>query len=336
MKRALWVTAVKTLIVSAKLRGSLWAVTLVWAGCSSTVSDRANEVGAAISPESSQVKPAASRVPSAPELIAEPESEAAELPRGVSAPQPNPHDQEPESAARNEPASAAAAPSKPSSKPVEAPAKPLSSAPAASKPSQPKVAVRETSALAASKPSQPKVAVRETSAPAASKPSQSKPAVRETPAPAASRPSQPKPRPVAPAPPLQPPIPVEPIAELPAAAPKAAVVVPQTDHVRVEVPAGLQHWLDEDDRMRPWLSKAVNVADSCYAKVRADNPSAAGVIALAVTMHENARPSGSVSSVSSPISGIVMCATTGLLGVKMPLFTGKEGESYTVRVRFDP
>jgi hypothetical protein len=31
-----------------------------------------------------------------------------------------------------------------------------------------------------------------------------------------------------------------------------------------------------------------------------------------------------------------MCATTRLLGVKMPLFTGDEGASYTVRVRFTP
>jgi len=88
--------------------------------------------------------------------------------------------------------------------------------------------------------------------------------------------------------------------------------------------------------MRPWLGKAVNVADSCYAKVRADDPRAAGEISFVVTMHENARPSGKVTSVSSPISGIVMCATTRLLGVKMPLFTGDEGASYTVRVRFTP
>lgn len=118
--------------------------------------------------------------------------------------------------------------------------------------------------------------------------------------------------------------------------PKASVVVPHTDHVRVEVPAGLQHWLDEDDRMRPWLGKAVSVADSCYASERADDPSTSGVIALQVTMHENARPSGRVSSVSPAVSGIVMCATTRMLGVKMPLFTGKEGDTHTVRVHFEP
>lgn len=88
--------------------------------------------------------------------------------------------------------------------------------------------------------------------------------------------------------------------------------------------------------MRPWLSKAVNVADSCYAKAREDDANAAGVIALNVTMHENARPSGGVSSVSGPIKSIVSCATMRLLGVKMPLFTGTEGETHTVRIRFDP
>jgi hypothetical protein len=112
--------------------------------------------------------------------------------------------------------------------------------------------------------------------------------------------------------------------------------VPRTDHVRVDVPAGLQHWLDEDDRMRPWLGKAVSVVDSCYAKVRADDPNATGSIAFTVTMHENARPSGSVGSVSGPINSIVMCATRGLFGVKMPLFTGSEGASYSVKVHFNP
>jgi hypothetical protein len=114
------------------------------------------------------------------------------------------------------------------------------------------------------------------------------------------------------------------------------VTVPQTDHVHVDVPGGLQHWLDEDDRMTPWLGKAISVADSCYAKVREDDANASGAIALAITMHENARPSGRVSSVSGPVNSIVMCATTRLFGVKMPLFTGTEGDSYTVRVRFDP
>ena len=128
---------------------------------------------------------------------------------------------------------------------------------------------------------------------------------------------------------------------LPAAEPvpqrrPASVQVPSTDHVRVDVPSGLQQWLDADDRMRPWLGKAIAIAESCYAKVRADDPGASGTIALSVTMHENARPSGRVASAAPAVNGIVMCATTRLLGIKMPLFTGKEGETYSVRVQFMP
>jgi hypothetical protein len=264
---------------------------LATAACQS--SERTEDLGAA----TTQVKPASTRTPSEPEPLAvEPEPEAADLPRGVSAPQPE--------------AREAGDVSKPNA-PSPVPAKP--STPTANAPST------------AAKPS----AVAPTISKA--KADVSAPPVAKKPAPAA-------PKPPPPAPP--PPVPAEPIAApppAPAPAPtKVSVNVPQTDHVRVEVPPGLQHWLDEDDRMRPWLGKAVNVADSCYAKARADDPNAAGEIAFVVTMHENARPSGKVSSVSSPISGIVMCATTRLLGVKMPLFTGDEGASYTVRVRFTP
>ena len=88
--------------------------------------------------------------------------------------------------------------------------------------------------------------------------------------------------------------------------------------------------------MRPWLGKAVATADACYAKLLADNPAASGDIAVQVTMHENARPSGRVSSVAPAVNGVVMCATTRLLGVKMPLFTGREGDTYTMRVHFTP
>jgi hypothetical protein len=115
-----------------------------------------------------------------------------------------------------------------------------------------------------------------------------------------------------------------------------SVQVPSTDHVRVDVPPGLQAWLDADDRMRPWLGKAIATADGCYAKVLADNPGASGDIAVQLTMHENARPSGRVSSVASAVDGVVMCATTRMLGVKMPLFTGNEGDTYTVREHFTP
>ena len=249
------------------------------------------DVGSAVAAETSQVKPAATPSPKDPDVLASPEQEAAELPRGVSAPQPDARDREAPRAA-------------------------------VAKPSTPSPAVKPSAPAPASKPTVPAVAPPKPSAPSTA-------AKTSTAATKAPPPAAPKPPPAVPAAPIA--------APPPAPAPKKiSVLVPQTDHVRVEVPAGLQHWLDEDDRMRPWLGKAVNVADSCYAKVRADDPGAAGDIAFVVTMHENARPSGKVSSVSSPVSGIVMCATTRLLGVKMPLFTGDEGASYTVRVRFSP
>jgi len=114
------------------------------------------------------------------------------------------------------------------------------------------------------------------------------------------------------------------------------VEVPNTSHVHVDVPAGLQTWLNADDRMRPWLSKAVAATDSCYANERASNPSLAGNVAFTLTMHENARPSAAVNSVSAGLQGMVLCVTAKLMAVKMPLFTGNEGDAYTVRVQFDP
>jgi hypothetical protein len=264
-----------------------------------------------------QVKPAAAgpSSPSEPEVLA-PEPEAQEMPRGVSPPQPEARD-EADDTQPAWPTSAGAAKAQ-ATNTEGAQAKPAPQKPA------PEPAAPKAKPALDSQPAQPKAT-----------------------APVVSKPAQPKPKPVQPKPPVpvaqpQPPVPAVPVAEPPAPAPappppkKVAVIVPHTDHVRVDVPAGLQHWLDEDDRMKPWLSKAVNVADACYAKVRADNRAAAGVIAFTVTMHENARPSGGVSSVSGPINGIIMCATTRLLGVKMPLFTGDEGASYTVKVRFEP
>jgi hypothetical protein len=122
-------------------------------------------------------------------------------------------------------------------------------------------------------------------------------------------------------------------AKAPSAA-SAQVTVPSTAHVHVEIPAGLQGWLDADDRMRPWLSKAISVVDACYAELRSSDPSASGTATFSVTMHENARPSASVGSLPGPLEPLVLCVTTRLIGVKMPLFTGDEGASYTVRVRF--
>jgi hypothetical protein len=123
----------------------------------------------------------------------------------------------------------------------------------------------------------------------------------------------------------------------PPAPPKPAtrVSIPNTEHVRVEVPAGLQAWLDKDTRMQPWLAKVMKVIDGCYAGVRADNPNAAGTITFRVTMHENARPDPDIQSLPGQLSGVVACATGQLMRTRMPLFTGTEGESYVVRVKFE-
>jgi len=112
------------------------------------------------------------------------------------------------------------------------------------------------------------------------------------------------------------------------------VVVPSTAYVRVEVPAGLQRWLDADPRMQPWLSKVIPVIDRCYAGVRSRNPGASGTISFRVTMHRNARPSPDIESLPGQLSGVVTCATGQLLRTRMPLFTGNEGETHRVRVRF--
>lgn len=88
--------------------------------------------------------------------------------------------------------------------------------------------------------------------------------------------------------------------------------------------------------MRPWLGKAIGVLDACYADLRASEPAAEGTISFSVAMHANARPSGRLGSVAPGLRGLVVCATQRLMGVKMPLFTGTEGASYTVSVLFSP
>lgn len=122
----------------------------------------------------------------------------------------------------------------------------------------------------------------------------------------------------------------------PAPAPKPAtkVTVPSTAHVRVEVPSGLQATLDRDPRMQPWLNKAISVIDDCYGKTRAKDPTASGVVTAQLTMHSESRPSADLGSVPASLSSVVVCATGGLMGLKMPLFTGKEGERFTIRVHF--
>jgi hypothetical protein len=112
------------------------------------------------------------------------------------------------------------------------------------------------------------------------------------------------------------------------------VNVPNTSRVHVEVPPGLQRWLDADTRMQPWLNKVIPVIDGCYGKVLNDNANAHGAITFRVTMHENARPDPDIQSLPGELSGVVACATGQLMRARMPLFTGTEGESYVVRVKF--
>jgi hypothetical protein len=140
---------------------------------------------------------------------------------------------------------------------------------------------------------------------------------------------------VAPPEPAQP-LPVASVSNRPQPAAASKVEVPSTSHVHIEVPAGLQTWLNADDRMRPWLAKAIAATDACYADERASQPALGGRIAFRLTMHENARPSAAPSSVPVGLQGMVLCVTARLIGVKMPLFTGKEGDTYTVRVQFQP
>jgi hypothetical protein len=121
----------------------------------------------------------------------------------------------------------------------------------------------------------------------------------------------------------------------PSPPPATKVVVPRTDHVHVEVPKGLQAWLDADTRMQPWVADVMRVADRCYAREREGNASAAGVIEVAVTMHKDARPDADILALPPRLSGIVVCATGDLMRSGMPLFTGTEGERYTVRIGFE-
>ncbi|HEX4354865.1 MAG TPA: hypothetical protein VHZ95_18165 [Polyangiales bacterium] len=113
----------------------------------------------------------------------------------------------------------------------------------------------------------------------------------------------------------------------------AAVRVPSTAHVHVDVPAGLQDYLDADSRLRPWLARAVATVDACYSELRSVDPSAAGSVSIALTMHKNARPSADIDSLPDPLKPLVLCVTARMMNVRMPLFTGDEGDSFKLRVR---
>jgi len=110
------------------------------------------------------------------------------------------------------------------------------------------------------------------------------------------------------------------------------VSVPKTVHVAIDVPSGLQADLDRDPRMQPWVNQVVATIDRCFV----GNAKAAGTIEVLVTMHENERPDADIKQLPPALSPIVACATGGLMRTKMPLFTGKEGARYTVKLRFSP
>ncbi len=112
------------------------------------------------------------------------------------------------------------------------------------------------------------------------------------------------------------------------------VTIPDTANVKIEVPSGLQKALNADTRMQSWLNQVVKVIDSCYASERKSNASAEGTIVARVEMHENSRPDADIKTLPPALSGVVACSTGGLMRIKMPLFTGKEGETFTVNIRF--
>jgi hypothetical protein len=99
------------------------------------------------------------------------------------------------------------------------------------------------------------------------------------------------------------------------------------------VPRGLQALLDADPRMQPWIDKVVAVIDRCYASERARAKDIAGVVKIAITMHENARPDADVASVPPQLGGVVACATPQLMRARPPLFTGPEGERHKVSIQ---
>jgi hypothetical protein len=89
--------------------------------------------------------------------------------------------------------------------------------------------------------------------------------------------------------------------------------------------------------MQPWLNSTIGTIEACYDGVLKSDATAAGTIVFALTMHENSRPDADITALPPQLSGIVACATGKLMrAARMPLFTGKEGERHTVKVKFTP
>ena len=153
----------------------------------------------------------------------------------------------------------------------------------------------------------------------------------------ATLPATPAPTPTASTPVVPAPAPAAPNAPAPAPTPapvRGKVTIPSTGHVQVDVPAGLQSALDLDPRMQPWANKVIQVIDDCYTQERKSNAGAAGVISVRITMHSESRPDADIKALPPALSGVVACATGGLMRTKMPLFTGNEGEKHNVNIRF--
>ena len=112
---------------------------------------------------------------------------------------------------------------------------------------------------------------------------------------------------------------------------KNTVTVPHTDHVKVDVPAGMQALLDADPRMQKWVDKVIAVADRCY---QSKGGGASATIVVDVTMHKDARPDADIRSLPPSLAGVVACGTGDLMRTKMPLFCGPEGEHHTLKIKF--
>jgi hypothetical protein len=165
-------------------------------------------------------------------------------------------------------------------------------------------------------------------APSGKRASKGKRAREREPSPPASEARKPAADPP-PAPPAAKPAAAAPPAAAPT--PKSSVRVPENEHVRVELPSGLQADLDHDPRMQPWVNKAVSSIERCYAPLR--DAGASGVIEVRLVMHESERPSAEPVKLPSALTPMLACVTGDLMRVKMPLFTGKEGTRYTLKIR---
>jgi hypothetical protein len=117
------------------------------------------------------------------------------------------------------------------------------------------------------------------------------------------------------------------------AKPAGKVTLPSTKNVRIEVTKGMQELLNADPRMGPWAKQVVDIADKCYATERKQNPAVEGTIPVTVTMHKDERPDAD-PKFPPQLSGVVACATGKLMRVKMPLFTGPEGQKHAVKIVF--